>query len=121
MAEKIFVSYSHKDRLLVKGLEERLRQHGIVTAEDVVIFDPQSKFKPGDNVREAIKKQMMDASKVVIIASDTSAESQLMNYEAGMATALGKPIVVFRRKGAKRSSFQNALGNIQAFTIDEIG
>ena len=121
MAEKIFVSYSHQDRELVKGLKERLRKHRIVSAEDVVILDPLMTAKPGDDIREAIKKQMMDASKVVIVTSDSSAESQWMNYEAGMAAALGKPIVVFRRKGAKRSSLLYGLGNVRAFTIDEIG
>jgi hypothetical protein len=54
---------------------------------------------------------------VVIIASDDSAASQWVNYEAGMATALGKPIVVVGRKGVGKGALVGALENVQSIEM----
>jgi hypothetical protein len=117
MTEKIFVSYAHQDRDLVKAVVRALRKHGIVTAEDVVILDPHD-FGPGDDIRMMIKDQIRSASKVVIIDSDNSANSEWVNYEAGMAAALEKPIFIMGRKGSgKTASFISALGNAQSIEI----
>jgi ABC-type transport system involved in cytochrome bd biosynthesis fused ATPase/permease subunit len=117
MAEKIFLSYAYQDRHLVQSVEKALRKHKIVTAEDVVILDPQKKLDAGENVREWIKDAISSVSKVVIIASNDSAASQWVNYEAGMAAALGKPIVVIGRKGAGKSALVAALENVQSIEI----
>ncbi|MGH9927971.1 MAG: toll/interleukin-1 receptor domain-containing protein [Pyrinomonadaceae bacterium] len=117
MTEKIFLSYAHEDRDLVKGVLGTLRKHRIVTGNDVVILDPHD-FVPGTDVRTMIRDQINSASKVVIIATDHSANSEWVNYEAGMATALGKPIVVMGRKGSgKTASLISALGNVQSIEI----
>lgn len=117
MTEKIFVSYAHQDRDLLKAVLRALRKHGIVTAKDVVILDPHD-FEPGENVRRMIKDQISSASKVVIIASDNSAKSEWVNYEAGMADALEKPIFIMGRKGSgKTASLLSALGNVQPIEI----
>lgn len=117
MTEKIFVSYAHQDRDLVKGVLRALRQRGIVTAEDVVILDPHD-FEPGENIRRTIKDQISSASKVVIIDSANSAKSEWVNYEAGMAAALEKPIFIMGRKGSgKTASLISALANVQSIEI----
>ena len=119
MTEKIFVSYAHEDRDLVKAVLGALRKHHIVTAEDVVILDPHH-FEPGENIRRMIKDQISSARKVVIIATDHSAKSEWVNYEAGMAAALDKPIVVMGRKGSgKTASLISSLGNVQSIEIGE--
>ena len=41
---------------------------------------------------------------VVVIMSDNSAKSQWVNYGAGMAAALERPIVVIGRKGSGKSA-----------------
>ena len=117
MAERIFLSYAYQDRDLVQSVEEALREHKIVTAEDVIIVDPQKNVHAGENIRELIKDAISSASKVVIIASNDSAASQWVNYEAGMATALGKPIVVIGRKGVGKSALVGALENVQSIEI----
>ena len=50
MTEKIFLSYAHEDRDLVKGVLGTLRKHRIVTGNDVVILDPHD-FVPGTDGR----------------------------------------------------------------------
>jgi hypothetical protein len=117
MAEKIFLSYAYQDRDLVPSVEEALRKHKVVTAEQVIIVDPEKDVHPGENVREWIKDAISSASKVVIIASDDSAASQWVNYEAGMATALGKPIVVVGRKGVGKGALVGALENVQSIEM----
>lgn len=122
MTEKIFVSYAFQDRGVLKSLEQELRKHGIVGAEDVMLIDPQSEFQAGDNIREAIKDQIRSASKVVIIASENSENSQWVNYEAGMASALEKPIIIFGRKGSGKTFFlSKALGNVRSIEMEEFG
>jgi hypothetical protein len=117
MTEKIFVSYAQQDRDLVKAVLQNLRKHGIVTEKDVVILDHQD-FIPGEDVRRMIKDQISSASKVVIIASDDSANSEWVNYEAGMAAALEKPIFVMGRKGSGKSAgLIKALANVESIEI----
>lgn len=121
MTEKIFVSYAHQDRGLFKFIEQELRKHGIISAEEVMLLDPQSEFQAGDNIREAIKNQIRSASKVVIIASENSADSQWVNYEAGMASALEKPIIIFGKKGIGKTAFLQTLGNVCSVEMEESG
>lgn len=123
MSETIFLSYARQDRRLVGAVQRALRREGIVGGDDVVIVGPHQQLKPGiSNVRKTIKDQISSASKVVIIASDHSANSVWVNYEAGMAAALGKPIVLVGKKGSgKSTSIFRALGNVQSIEIEEKG
>lgn len=122
MTEKIFLSYARQDRGLVGAVRRALRKHGIVTGNNVVIMDPHHKLKAGSNVRKMIKDQISSASKVVIIGSDNSANSVWVNYEAGMAAALGKPIVVVGKKGTgKTASMLKTFGDVQFIKIEEKG
>lgn len=118
MTEKIFLSYASADRALVSGVLDELRKHQVVTEEDVVFLDPHH-LKPGADFRRMVKEQINSASKVVIIASDHSAASEWVNYEAGMAAALEKPIVILGRKGSgKTSSLMRALPNVQRIELE---
>ena len=122
MTEKIFLSYARQDREVADQVEEHLRKYGLVTSDDLVIFDPLKDLQPGDNIREVIRRQMMAASKVVIITSPNSAQSQWVNYEVGMASALDKPIIVIgSRGGMGTSTLFRALGNVRYVEIDDAG
>lgn len=118
MPERIFLSYAVEDRNLVQGVRDALRKHQLVTENDVVFLDSHD-FTPGADLRRMIKEQISSASKVVIIASGHSAESEWVNYEAGMAAALDKPIVVFDWKGSGKSgSLIRALPNVQRIKLE---
>jgi nucleoside 2-deoxyribosyltransferase len=133
MAERIFLSYVLQDRDLVDAVEQALREHKIVTAKDVVIVDQERDAPERENVtasrktrigsvraadiRAKIKDQISSASKVVIIASNAAALSPWVNYEAGMAAALGKPIVVIRKKGTGKNALIAALENVRFIEI----
>lgn len=120
MTEKIFLSYAHQDRAIADQAEKHLREHGLVIS-DMVILDPQKEIRAGDNIREVIRSQMMAASKVVIITSPNSAQSQWVNYEAGMASALGKPIIVIGSRGMEESTLLKTLGVVRSIEIDDAG
>jgi nucleoside 2-deoxyribosyltransferase len=119
MTERIFVSYAHQDRALLGSLEQELRKHGVISSEEIVLIDPRSESHAGDNIRETIRDQIRSASKVVIIASESSANSQWVNYEAGMASALEKPIVIFAKKGSGKTAFLPALGGVPSIEMGE--
>ena len=121
MAEKIFVSYAYQDRAIADRIEQYLRKHGLVTTGDLVILDPQREIQSGENIREVIRRQMMDANKVVIITSPNSAQSQWVNYEAGMASALGKPIVLIGSRSAWKTALAAALGDVRSIEIEDAG
>jgi len=117
MPEKIFLSYAKEDSGLVRDVLDALRKHHLV-ATDVVFLDPHD-LTPSDDVRRKIQEQIRSASKVVIIASDHSATSAWVNYEAGMAAALEKPIVVLGRKGSGKSALLiRGLPNVQSIELE---
>lgn len=117
MSEKIFLSYAQQDRKIAEQIEGYLRKHGIVTDTDVEFFDPQKGIQAGDNIRETLKNEIIASSRVVIITSPNSDQSQWVNYEAGMALALGKPIVVIGVGGVGSKVLQ-ALGDVQTIEIE---
>jgi len=121
MTEKIFVSYAYEDRGVLDKLEQTLRKHGVIGDEPVSIIDPQKEVKAGDNIREAIRKQIQSASKVIVIHTDTSESSQWVNYEAGMADALNKPIIIIAKKGSGKTRFLSNLANVRSIEIEESG
>lgn len=123
MSEKIFLSYAKQDRRLVGVVQRALRKKGIVERDDTVIVGPHQQLRRGmTNVRKTIKEQIGSASTVVIIVSDHSANSVWVNYEAGMAAALGKPIVLIGKKGSgKATTAFKALGNVQSIEIEDKG
>lgn len=120
MTEKIFLSYAQQDREIAERIEGYLREHGIVTTPEAEFFDPQKGIQAGDNIREILKSEITASSRVVIITSPNSAQSQWVNYEAGMASALGKPIVVVG-VGGVGNKFLQALGDVQTIEIEDEG
>ena len=116
MAKKVFLSYAYQDRGIAKQVSRLLKEHGHDT-DDMSFIDLRVDTKTGDNIREAIKQQMCSASNVVIIVTPNSAKSQWVNYEAGMASALDKPIILIKSKDAKDVDFVTSLANAQSIEI----
>jgi nucleoside 2-deoxyribosyltransferase len=123
MSEKIFLSYARQDRRLVGAVQRALLKNGIVERDDTVIVGPHQQLRRGmTNFRKTIKEQIGSASTVVIIVSNHSANSVWVNYEAGMAAALGKPIVLIGKKvSGKATTAFKALGNVQSIEIEDKG
>lgn len=117
MSQKIFLSYAQQDRKIADRIEGYLREHGIITTPEVEFFDPRKGIQAGDNIRETLKSEITASSTVVIITSPNSAQSQWVNYEAGMASALGKPIVVVG-VGKTGHRFIQELGNVKTIEIE---
>ena len=122
MAQRIFVAHAHEDRSMVQAAEQALRQHGVLTPQDTIMDHPEQAVQGGENIREAIKDQISSASMVVIILSENSESSGWVNYEAGMAAALDKPIILVGRGSEKRHVLANSLGdlgNVRFIEIEE--
>lgn len=79
----IFVSYSRPDRPLVEKLAEELRRRGLSVWDDTQI-------RPGEDWAVAIQTALEAAKRVVVLWTDTAAESRYVRYEAQLASKLKK-------------------------------
>lgn len=114
MADKIFMSYAAGDRRVAKSVERMLRKQGLVETERGTVLDPRKAIKEKTDVRKAIRKAIEGASQVVVIASERGEQSQWVNYEVGLADALGKPILVVKSKAAGVSrAFSDRLNQLK--------
>lgn len=119
MSDNIFISYSLKDKHLIPKVEKELKRKGI-TSEANKFIDTQSVFIPGSNIRDALREAIKQANKVVLLWTEQSANSQWVNYEAGMAEALDKQIVIVVPKGSS-SKIPSNLSELQILEIDMNG
>lgn len=116
MKNKVFISYAHKDKKYIKFLAERLRQKGILSNEEDT-YDAAQSIIPGSSIKGLLRNFIEEASKVVILWTEESANSKYVNYEAGMAEALGKQIIVVVPKGRKVELPSN-LAELQVVELD---
>lgn len=96
MQEKLFVSYAPEDRGYVDKALGKLEREGVLSEPPVLIHDPvnDAPFIPGSSLRGALRNAIESASKVVLLWTADAAQSAHVNYEAGMADALDKPLIV---------------------------
>jgi len=104
MTEKVFLSYAQEDSDFAKSLASDLKNVLQVSSENIEVIDGLGQISAGENIRKKIKAEMNAASTVVIVSSDHSDDSQWVNYEAGMANALGKNVVIVSHKGRDKSA-----------------
>ena len=116
MAKKVFLSYAYQDRGIAEQVSRLLEESGHDT-DDMSFIDLRIDTKISDDIRKEIRQQMCSASNVVIIVTPNSAKSQWVNYEAGMASALDKPIILIKSKDAKDVDFVTSLANAQSIEI----
>jgi hypothetical protein len=92
-AMNVFVSHSRSDAAQLEGIRKSLTTAGLIGPEDHVIGEKEPPA-PANVLREEVKRQIESATKVVVVWDAESANSQWVNYELGLADALGKQIVV---------------------------
>ena len=104
MKHTVFVSYASRDRSFAESLKPRLAQLLADKSGGVEVVDVRSAISAKTDVRKKIQDTMSKASTVVIVSSPEVDRSEWVNYEAGLADALGKDLVIVGRKGAGKSA-----------------
>ncbi|NOQ63369.1 MAG: TIR domain-containing protein [Methyloprofundus sp.] len=90
---KLFLSYSYNEHHKISQVLEKIKNK-IPEFKDAVIWDPSINLKAGDDFRAEIKKQILASDVYVLLWTKSAADSPWVLYEAGMADASGKPIVI---------------------------
>lgn len=84
----VFLSYSARDKDVARQVESELERLGFRA------FNPMRDLKVGEDWRKGIQAAIKHSDALVLlVASPESAASSWMAYEAGMAEALGKPVM----------------------------
>lgn len=91
--KKIFISYAMQDRKILPLVVEKLQQVA-QDKQELHIVDPKRKISMGEDFRQLIHQSIQESDEVVVVWTAASAASTAVNYEAGMAEALGKPLVI---------------------------
>lgn len=116
MSKNVFLSYASEDKQFAELAKKSLTDLGHLPA-DTVFFDVQD-MSAGENIRQRLKSEMKASDTVVLVVTENSALSQWINYEAGMADALGKNILVVCKKGTGKSSLVSALSTYKLITLN---
>ena len=94
--QRIFLSYSQEDQSLVESVRRELQK------KSEFRFDDPANWAVADyDLRPKIRDLIRKSDEVVVVCSDRAAQSPWVNYEVGMAPALGVPIRVFLAKGTR--------------------
>jgi hypothetical protein len=108
----VFVSYDSRDAARVEDMLALLRDRGLVSGTDVVT---DQSLEPGVSLRDTVRKAIQDASSIVVMWTEAAAQSANVNYELGMADAVGKPIVLVNLDGPHR--ILRDLNNVQVVDL----
>jgi hypothetical protein len=85
----VFLSYSQRDADIAESVESALERLGLYA------FMSSRELRPGEDWRKAIHAALKRADALVMLAvSPQTSVSSWMPYEAGMAEALGKRVMV---------------------------
>jgi hypothetical protein len=95
MSHQVFLSYARTDQAAIPNVITSLRQQGVLSAPDLVFQDSNS-IAVGTEFRTQIRRAIGAADTVVIYWTDDAAKSMSISYEAGMAEALGKRLILVR-------------------------
>ena len=114
----VFLSYASRDAKKLQKVLDQLISRGILSSQDKVI-DTSAIAVPGSSMRGQVREAIENASKFVVVLNDTALTSEWVNYETGMADALGKPILVFVPKG-ETSRVPRNLKETEIIEMEEI-
>lgn len=117
MSERVFVSYAPTDAAVARSVEQELREHGLLPESAAVKIMSIDDIPAGADVRAAIRSSIRSADMVVIVSSPDAARSAYVNYEAGMASALEKPVVILATPGADKGQFTSLFDNVRIIEI----
>lgn len=115
MTRTVFISYADQDRAFAQALMPRLKELLPAQTQPLDVVDVQSRVSAGGDVRKAVKEAIDEAGTVVIVSSPAADGSQWVNYEAGLADALGKDIVIVGRKGDSESAISHRFSDSAKF------
>lgn len=116
---RVFISYSHKELPGVDTIVTRLRRQGVLKENDEVLGTTEFGNRHTE-LRQTVRRQIESASHVVLIWDSETAKSQWVNYEIGLADALGKPIVAVTT-GKKNVPVPAMLSNLQVINLKTDG
>jgi len=116
MTTKVFVSYAATDKALAETAKHELATKGHVPS-DTVFFDVQE-ITAGENIRQRLRSEIEAADAVVLVMTEQAETSQWINYEAGLADALGKKILVVGAKTTGKTGLLASLADYQRIEID---
>lgn len=108
----VFVSHASADGARVEDTVALLRDRGLVSGTEIVT---DQVLATGVSIRDTVRKAIEDASSIVVLWTDAAAQSANVNYELGMADALGKPIVLVNLDGPHR--IPRDLNNVQVVDL----
>jgi predicted dinucleotide-utilizing enzyme len=114
----VFLSYAMTDKSRIKKVIGELKVRGILNENEKIIH-ASDVFVEGSSVRAQMREAIEAASKVVIIWSGAGAESDWVNYETGLAEALGKPIFLAVPK-REAGSLPRKLENTQVIELENV-
>lgn len=100
---KIFLSYSHKDRIWVDAFAKELQQRGLPLWVD------NNEIKAGDNIVDAIESALRESDAVIFVLNEQSVQNPNLYFELGAAIAAGKRIIPIVGEHAMRGSLPGSL------------
>ena len=95
MSHQVFLSYAQTDQTAIPAVIASLRQRGVLDTSDLEFQDSFS-IEAGADVRAWLRRAISSADTVVVYWTDDAAQSMSISYEAGMAEALGKRLILVR-------------------------
>ena len=99
MSHKVFLSYTYQDHELAELFKSRIAELlPQENKETVDVFDARTDLVVGMDIRRSIKVAIEAASTIVIISSESADASPWVNYEIGLADAMGKDLVIVGKK-----------------------
>ena len=85
----VVISYGHRDADVAKRVRKALKHLGLAT------LDPARKLGPGHDFRKTIQSAIKGADAIIMLAvTPHHLSSSWMSYEAGIAEALGKRVML---------------------------
>ncbi len=119
MTSKVFVSYVFTDRKLAETAKRELEKRGHVS-EDTE-FSDEHEIAFGEDIRQHLKSEIEASDALVVVLTDEAASSQWINYEVGLADALGKRIIVVTGKEPKDQRLLANLATYQQIKLEDAG
>ena len=115
----VFISYARADAPRLDVILKTLVASGLLSEEDRILKEEDLPPKHGD-LRREVKRQIQSASKVIVVWGTASASSQWVNYEVGLADALGKPIIAVIQ-ASEQVALPASLQNVQIVKVASDG
>ncbi len=111
----IYLSYSQRDSEIAARVEKTLRRLGFDA------FNPARDVSPGEDWRKAIQAAVKRSDALILlITSPDSVVASWMSYEAGMAEALEKRVLVLASNRHSVSELPAELGGVPIVDLDPL-